>query len=154
MFLEFSLEVQQGNNEWQEYATIVDSLAYTIKDLQAGNAYRFRVRAENIHGRSEPSLCSDIVAININNGYSTITNGLSAINLSNVYTETNEDSVNGIVVRQGGDFKARFILEEELGKGRFGVVHRVIERETSQVLAAKIVKCIKAKDKLKVFKIF
>lgn len=144
--------MQQGDNEWQEYATIVDSLAYTIKDLQPGNEYRFRVRAENIHGRSEPSLCSDIVAINANNGYSTITNGLSAINLSNEYPETSDDSVDGsgIVVRQGGDFKARFALEEELGKGRFGVVHRVVERETGQVLAAKIVKCIKAKDKLKV----
>lgn len=146
--------MQQGDNEWQEYATIVDSLAYTIKDLQPGNEYRFRVRAENIHGRSEPSLCSDIVAINANNGYSTITNGLSAINLSNDYAENSDDSVdgngNGIVVRQGGDFKARFVLEEELGKGRFGVVHRVVERETGQVLAAKIVKCIKAKDKVKV----
>lgn len=149
--------MQQGDNEWQEYATIVDSLAYTIKDLQPGNAYRFRVRAENIHGRSEPSLCSDIVTINANadeHGCTTMTNGRSAhLFASNDNMDMNDDSVDGseIVVRQGGDFKARFILEEELGKGRFGVVHRVIERETGQVLAAKIVKCIKAKDKLKVY---
>lgn len=39
---------------------------------------------------------------------------------------------------------------EELGKGRFGVVHRVIERDTEQTLAAKIIKCIKAKDRVKV----
>lgn len=144
--------MQQGDNDWQEYATVVDSLAYTIKDLQPNNAYRFRVRAENIHGRSEPSLCSDIVVINANNSYSTITNRLSGMNLSNEYSENSEMEVDGsgITVRQGGDFKARFILEEELGKGRFGIVHRVIERETGQVLAAKIVKCIKAKDKLKV----
>lgn len=140
--------MQQGDNEWQEYATIVDSLAYTIKDLQPDNSYRFRVRAENVHGRSDPSQCSDVVTINANNGYSTIENGLSG----NGYGDRSEDSVDGneIIVRQGGDFKARFVLEEELGKGRFGVVHRVVERETSQVLAAKIVKCIKAKDKLKV----
>lgn len=144
--------MQQGDNEWQEYATIVDSLAYTIKDLQPGNAYRFRVRAENIHGRSEPCLCSDVVTISANVGHGTITNGLSSISLLNANTNANDDSVDGneITVRQGGDFKARFILEEELGKGRFGVVHRVVERETGQVLAAKIVKCIKAKDKLKV----
>lgn len=147
----FSLEVQQGDHEWQEYATIVDSLAYTIKDLQPGNAYRFRVRAENVHGRSEPSLCSDVVMINANNGYNKIADGLSTMMIIE-NSELNEDSTDGndIVVRQGGDFKARFILEEELGKGRFGVVHRVVERETGQVLAAKIVKCIKAKDKLKV----
>lgn len=143
--------MQQGDNEWQEYATIVDSLAYTIKDLQPGNAYRFRVRAENVHGRSEASLCSDVVTINVNGGHNTVSNGVSA-HLYNDHTETIEDSIDGseIIVRQGGDFKARFALEEELGKGRFGVVHRVIERETGQVLAAKIVKCIKAKDKLKV----
>lgn len=144
--------MQQGDNEWQEYATIVDSLAYTIKDLQPGNAYRFRVRAENIHGRSEPSLCSDIVMINSNADQRTITNGVSTMHKFMNNVDWNDDSFDGneIVVRQGGDFKARFILEEELGKGRFGVVHRVVERETGQVLAAKIVKCIKAKDKLKV----
>lgn len=71
-----------------------------------------------------------------------------SIDLNNDYIDGHE-----IIIRQGGDFKSRFILEEELGKGRFGVVHRVIERETGQVLAAKIVKCIKAKDKLKVLSI-
>lgn len=148
-----SLEEQQGDNEWQEYATVVDSLAYTIKDLQPGNAYRFRVRAENIHGRSEPSLCSDIITVNANAEQGTIMNGqLPANVLANEITNIDDDSTddNEIVVRHGGDFKARFSIEEELGKGRFGVVHRVIERETGQILAAKIVKCIKAKDKLKV----
>lgn len=143
--------MQQGDNEWQEYATVVDSLAYTIKDLQSGNAYRFRVRAENIHGRSEPSLFSDIITINANAEQGTIMNGQLTMdtnkNTNNDYDSTDD---NEIVVRHGGDFKARFTIEEELGRGRFGVVHRVVERETGQILAAKIVKCIKAKDKLKV----
>lgn len=117
-----------------------------MKDLQLNSIYRFRVRAENVHGRSEPSLCSDSVSINQNHGY-------------NIGEQTNQtemdltdDNVDGekVVIRQGGDFKSRFVLEEELGKGRFGVVHRVIERETGRILAAKLVKCIKAKDKTKV----
>lgn len=145
--------MQQGDNEWQEYATIVDSLAYTIKDLRPGNAYRFRIRAENIHGRSEPSLCSDIVTINANAEQGITMNDQSTIDSldsknPNISDDSNDEDE--IVVRQGGDFKARFIIEEELGKGRFGVVHRIVERETGQVLAAKTVKCIKAKDKLKV----
>lgn len=145
--------MQQGDNEWREYAKIVDSLAYTIKDLRPGNAYRFRVRAENIHGRSEPSSCSDIITINANAEQDTIMNGQLAMNVRantdiNIHDDLTDD--NETVVRQGGDFKVRFSIEEELGKGRFGVVHRVIERETGQILAAKIVKCIKAKDKLKV----
>lgn len=149
-----SLEIQQGDNDWQEYATIVDSLAYTIKDLQPGNAYRFRVRAENIHGRSEPSLCSDFVTINANCEQGIMISDQSAtvhvVPDENMDTPDHSNDDNQIVVRQGGDFKARFVVEEELGKGRFGIVHRVVERETGQVLAAKIVKCIKAKDKLKV----
>lgn len=39
---------------------------------------------------------------------------------------------------------------EELGKGRFGVVYKVIERDTNRTLAAKVIKCIKSKDRVKV----
>lgn len=53
-------------------------------------------------------------------------------------------------VLEGGDFKTRFELQDELGKGRFGVVYKVRERDTGAILAAKIIKCIKAKDRLKV----
>lgn len=37
-----------------------------------------------------------------------------------------------------------------MGKGRFGHVHKVVEKSTGQILAAKFVKCIKVKDKEKV----
>lgn len=108
-----------------------------MKNLTPGVVYRFRVRAENVHGRSEPSESSEEVVIQQN-----------GIHKENDRSEISTDDK--IVIRQGGDFKSRFILLDELGKGRFGVVHKVIDRETEQVLAAKIVKCIKAKDKLKI----
>lgn len=53
-------------------------------------------------------------------------------------------------LKSGGDFKSRFEVVDELGKGRFGVVYKVIEKETRHTLAAKIVKCIKTIDKQKV----
>lgn len=53
-------------------------------------------------------------------------------------------------VSSDGEFKGRFQVLEELGKGRFGVVHRVLEVNTGRVLAAKIIKCLKAKDRTKV----
>lgn len=53
-------------------------------------------------------------------------------------------------VSSDGDFKSRFQVLEELGKGRFGVVYRVQETDTGRVLAAKIIKCLKAKDRTKV----
>lgn len=130
----FRLEIQEENNDWIEYSTVVDSLATTIKGLKAGVAYRFRVRAENTHGRSIPSAESDEVRFSFGNQTQTV---------------FDED----IAVKPGGDFKTRFVLHEELGKGRFGVVHRVVEKENGRILAAKIVKCIKASDKQKVIEI-
>lgn len=55
--------MQQDDSEWIEVATVIDSLAYTVKNLLPGSTYKFRVRAENIHGCSEPSLPSEDVEI-------------------------------------------------------------------------------------------
>lgn len=127
----FRLEIQIENADWIEHSTVVDSLATTIKDLKPGATYRFRVRAENVHGRSEPSTESEEVRMSLG---------------SQAQTVCNDD----VTVKPGGDFKTRFQLQEELGKGRFGVVHKVVETESNRILAAKIVKCIKAADKQKV----
>lgn len=68
----FSIEMQQvpadpndetGESGWHEIATVVDSLAYTIKNLSPSATYRFRVRAKNVHGCSIPSLPSDPVEL-------------------------------------------------------------------------------------------
>lgn len=54
-------------------------------------------------------------------------------------------------IKAGGDFKDRFDILEELGKGRFGVVYKVQEKEEAKrICAAKIIKCIKSRDRVKV----
>lgn len=55
-----------------------------------------------------------------------------------------------VQVEPGPEFKGRYEVWEELGKGRFGVVHKVIDRQSNQKLAAKFIKCRTAKDKDKV----
>lgn len=55
--------MQQDDKEWMEIASVVDSLAYTVKNLSFDTTYRFRVRAENVHGLSEPSESSDDVVL-------------------------------------------------------------------------------------------
>uniref|UniRef100_W8AQC6 Myosin light chain kinase, smooth muscle n=1 Tax=Ceratitis capitata TaxID=7213 RepID=W8AQC6_CERCA len=121
-----------GESVWHEIATVVDSLAYTVKNLTPSATYRFRVRAKNVHGCSAPSLPSDPVELQA----------------QEILTE---DFQRPICVKAGGDFKSRFEILEELGKGRFGVVYRVQEREEpKQILAAKVIKCIKAQDRQKV----
>lgn len=57
------MEIKEEDNEWQEGRRVVDSLAVTLKDLKPGSRYKFRVRAENVHGMSEPSLESDEIVI-------------------------------------------------------------------------------------------
>lgn len=44
-------------------------------------------------------------------------------------------------------FGERYSVLEELGKGRYGIVKKVIEQETDMCFAAKFVKTIKAKDR-------
>lgn len=127
--------MQQDEGEWMEVATIVDSLAYTVKNLKEEVKYRFRVRAQNVHGRSEPSKATDSITLE-----------------KPIEMEEEEEEISSEVpqVKSGGDFKTRFEMLEELGRGRFGTVHRVMERETGLILAAKIIKCIKAMDRKKV----
>lgn len=126
--------MQQDEDEWVEVATIVDSLAYTVKNLIHDIKYKFRVRAKNVHGKSLPSKSTEEII------------------LEKPVEEEGEEDVTTVIpeVKPGGDFKTRFEMMEELGKGRFGTVHRVSERETGLILAAKIIKCIKAIDRKKV----
>lgn len=116
--------------------------------------YRFRVRAENVHGLSEPGVASEEVHISLGSAVAA-TKPLVAISeetTTDSSTNIDTDGSEQFHVQPGGDFKSRFEVQEELGKGRFGIVFKVVERESGQVLAAKIVKCIKAKDKLLVYR--
>lgn len=124
--------MQQDDSDWREVATVADSLAYTVKNLTHDVKYKFRVRAENVHGYSEPSQPTEAIVI------------------EKKMPAAVETTAEVPQVRAGGDFRTRFEVLEELGKGRFGIVHKVIERDSGATLAAKIIKCIKAIDRKKV----
>lgn len=135
--------MKENDGEWKEVATVADSLAYTVKNLTYDVKYYFRVRAVNVHGSSDPSKSTDeIVLLKPNEAKQQI----------NDDEEADEKEFSSIApeIKMGGDFKTRFEVMEELGKGRFGTVFRVMERDTGLILAAKIIKCIKAMDRKKV----
>lgn len=50
----------------------------------------------------------------------------------------------------GRHFLERYDVLEELGKGRYGIVRRIIEKSSGLNLAAKFVRTIKAKDRQQV----
>lgn len=123
--------MEQDGGDWMEVAAVADTLAYTVKNLTHGVKYRFRVRAENVHGYSEPSRSTDEIILDKSN-------------------DDSDEVLKVPQIRSGGDFRTRFETLEELGKGRFGIVYKVVEKDSGAVLAAKIIKCIKAVDRKKV----
>ena len=52
-----------------------------------------------------------------------------------------------IVVKQGKDVKTDYNLNEELGRGKFGTVHRCTEKATGKVFAAKFITTPKPQDR-------
>lgn len=127
----------KNGTDWLQAARVVDSLSYTFKNLEPGLSYRFRVRSENIYGSSKPGEASEVVYINEN-----------LIKVKNGETPNNT-----VASRCVGNFREKFQVLEELGRGRFGVVYKVKDLDDpNRILAAKIVKCIKSCDRLKVLK--
>ncbi|GLH01363.1 Obscurin [Gryllus bimaculatus] len=144
MITGYSVEMQRvGDDEWQQVASGCHSLSNVVSNLSVGENYVFRVRAENVHGLSEPSAESSVFSLDLQ---------------SSAIPDDNEDdecftpafSPRLVTIEPGEDFKNRFEVLEELGKGRYGVVHKVAERSNGQKFAAKFIRCIKAKDKEKV----
>jgi len=55
-----------------------------------------------------------------------------------------------VELHEGSIFKTKYIVSDELGRGRFGVVFRVTDRESGEIFAAKFVRCRKKEDREKV----
>jgi myosin-light-chain kinase len=54
-------------------------------------------------------------------------------------------------IKQFKPIQEKYSVHEELGKGRFGVVYRLVDRASGALRAAKYVRCIKAADREKVY---
>ncbi|KAF2897973.1 hypothetical protein ILUMI_08202 [Ignelater luminosus] len=126
--LEYSL---LGSDVWTVAAENCHSLSYTVRGLQPGAQYIFRVRAINVHGSSQPSMESECVQMKEPDELFTF-------------------EPRTVLVEPGPEFKNRYEVLEELGKGRYGVVHKVVDKNTTQKLAAKFVRCRTAKEREKV----
>lgn len=120
------------DNQWKEISGLTHYLSYVANNLQENIKYKFRIKAENMYGQSEPSYESNEILIP-----------------SHTKLE-NDDDTNFTIIQSGNVFKKNYKVLEELGKGRYGVVHKVEEFKTGRKLAAKFVKCIKMKDREKV----
>lgn len=56
-----------------------------------------------------------------------------------------------VSVEPGHIFKERYSVLEDLGKGKYGIVRKVIDNATNAVFAAKFIRTIKSKDHEQVY---
>uniref|UniRef100_A0A0N5ALN6 Myosin light chain kinase, smooth muscle n=1 Tax=Syphacia muris TaxID=451379 RepID=A0A0N5ALN6_9BILA len=145
----YTVEMKKESDEKWSRAEIIKQPFTTLFNLVSGESYRFRVCADNIFGSSDPSEESESVYIcdmtravvepaedetvedNLGStaiDYDSLTNNSEPV----VYRTIN-------VNRLRNDFKSKYIVKEELGRGAYGTVYRVIERATGKSWAAKVV---------------
>ncbi|XP_011632760.1 titin-like [Pogonomyrmex barbatus] len=140
----YTVEARRASEStWTVIAESCHSLSHTVATTEKnsvipGESYYFRIRAENIHGLSDPSMESELVRI--------LREGKRCFKRK---TNKSEPSFEPRIVipEEGKFFGEKYDVLEELGKGRYGVVKKVIERLTGVNFAAKFVRTIKTKDR-------
>nr|CAI5840669.1 unnamed protein product [Callosobruchus analis] len=120
-----------GSGVWAAASKQCHSLSHSVRGLTPGGRYAFRVRAVNALGPSQPGAESEVVQMQEND-------------------ESSLFEPRIVHIEPGLEFVNRYEVLEELGKGRFGVVHKVVEKRSGQKFAAKFVRCRTAKDRDKV----
>ncbi|XP_077393191.1 myosin light chain kinase, smooth muscle [Festucalex cinctus] len=119
-----------------------NSTSYNVQNLLPEHQYKFRIRAENIYGISEPSAESEEVTV-----------GLADDNENQEEVEEEEDDsekepdYRQVTVRTDVKVKELYDVEERLGTGKFGQVFKLVEKATKKVWAGKFIKAYSAKDK-------
>eukprot|EP00094_Tigriopus_californicus_P001438 TCALIF_01393-PA protein Name:"Similar to MYLK Myosin light chain kinase, smooth muscle (Bos taurus)" AED:0.01 eAED:0.01 QI:0/0/0/0.33/1/1/3/0/1130 len=144
--------------EWIMLTSNCNSTSFRVKGLDQDKEYIFRVRAQNVYGQSSPGRASEPFSfIQPPSGGERPSPG-SGTNASN--NEETEDLDNDpfdapfqhriVTLETGSIFKTKYEIYEELGRGRFGVVFKVKDKDTNEYFAAKFVRCRKQEEKQKV----
>ncbi|XP_051161896.1 titin homolog isoform X2 [Leptopilina boulardi] len=145
----YAIEMRHIDEEnWTLVSETYHSLNHTIAGLIPDETYLFRVRAINIHGASEPSFES--VPFTVRREIENEKEMKDQMSDKEIEEESfcEKNMEKTIVTTEDGKiFPDRYEVMEELGKGRYGIVKRVVEKSTGREFASKFVKTIKATDK-------
>ena len=133
--------------DWTIVTSKCHSTSYIMRNLAEDREYIFRVRAQNIHGPSAPGKVCEPVSFS---------------KADTDFDDADEDTDDGdddefdsgfehrqVTLQDGHIFKDKFDIYEELGRGRFGVVFKVRDKDSREVFAAKFVRCRKQEEREK-----
>ncbi|CAG0923010.1 unnamed protein product, partial [Notodromas monacha] len=145
----YTLEVKRNNEAWVVLEKNYQFTSYIISGLTPGTSFVVRVRAENIHGCSEPGRESPFVSIPSKSAPAM----MPSVGPESEVAEEKEPEAprkSFVNIAPGEEFADNYDVLDELGRGRFGTVYKVVQKQNKNNFAAKFVKCLKLKDKEKV----
>ncbi|NP_001368673.1 Titin homolog [Caenorhabditis elegans] len=128
-------------------AEVTKQAFITLFNLVPGESYRFRVRADNTFGQSEPSDESELVVVkNVSRVVEepkkkeVKVKEQESVDYERVAKDSEPSEYKTIDIhRLPNDLQAKYIIHEELGKGAYGTVYRATEKATGKTWAAKMV---------------
>uniref|UniRef100_UPI00398F6C55 myosin light chain kinase, smooth muscle isoform X2 n=1 Tax=Pristiophorus japonicus TaxID=55135 RepID=UPI00398F6C55 len=125
--------------QWTDLTTC-RSTSCSVCDLNPDKEYKFRVRAVNVYGISEPSQESDLVRVGDKEERK------DEADLSDDDEKGGEPDYRDVKITTEKVSEYYEILEK-IGTGKFGQVFKLVEKKTRKVWAGKFFKAFSAKDK-------
>ncbi|XP_043549680.1 myosin light chain kinase, smooth muscle-like isoform X2 [Chiloscyllium plagiosum] len=126
--------------QWTNLTTC-RSTSCTVCDLNPDKEYKFRVRAVNVYGTSEPSQESDLVRLGVKEDRK------DEADLSDDDEKEGEPDYRDVNINTSEKATEYYDILEKIGTGKFGQVFKLVEKKTRKVWAGKFFKAFSAKDK-------
>uniref|UniRef100_A0A2K6F5B4 Myosin light chain kinase, smooth muscle n=1 Tax=Propithecus coquereli TaxID=379532 RepID=A0A2K6F5B4_PROCO len=138
----YSIEIwDSADKTWKELATC-RSTSFNVQDLLPDHEYKFRVRAINVYGTSEPSQESELTVVGEKSE-----EPKDEVEVSDDDEKEPEVDYRTVTVNTEQKVSDFYDIEERLGSGKFGQVFRLVEKKTRKIWAGKFFKAYSAKEK-------
>ncbi|XP_049734302.1 myosin light chain kinase, smooth muscle isoform X3 [Elephas maximus indicus] len=138
----YSVEIWDSVDKmWKELATC-RSTSFNVQDLLPDREYKFRVRAINVYGTSEPSQESELTTVG-----EKPEEPKDEVEVSDDDEKEPEVDYRTVTVNTEQKVSDFYDIEERLGSGKFGQVFRLVEKKTGKIWAGKFFKAYSAKEK-------
>uniref|UniRef100_A0A452ET89 Myosin light chain kinase, smooth muscle n=1 Tax=Capra hircus TaxID=9925 RepID=A0A452ET89_CAPHI len=125
----YSVEIWDSvDKTWKELATC-RSTSFNVQDLLPDREYKFRVRAINVYGTSEPSQESELTAL----GEKPEEEPKDEVEVSDDDEKEPEVDYRTVTVNTEQKVSDFYDIEERLGSGKFGQVFRLVEKKTGKI---------------------